>query len=66
MANKASGVLFAMKGRKNIAAKKGGFLLGIIAKLSQKREEAKEKKSGKDNSTEEKADAGMGGSGKKC
>ena len=53
MKNKAAGVMSALKGRKNIASKKGKALFGIIAKLSEKREAAKGKK------------GGMGGCGKK-
>ena len=60
MKSKSSGVMSALKDRKQVGAKKGGFLLGIIAKLSKKRAESKDKKEGSSEKI------GEGGPGKKC
>ena len=44
MDKKTTGVMTALKGRKNFDAKKGVSLLGIVQKLSKKRKAAMGKK----------------------
>lgn len=61
MADKSKSVMAAIKGRKGVVPKKGSVLVGIMAKLTAKRESAKEDKGETAEGSKEPVKDGKGG-----